>query len=366
MKKFLSVIVFLIMIITSANLCSAYESNEYDNSPYYVFVTTSQGHIYLDLRTVNVHDYNPPHYQIAGEFIWINGDKERRFEVVIKYNLDTKEIYNREDGYWTKSDVNGDSNVQKSNRKFADALFRAAYGMDFYGSSFENSIDESYYNEDVQKYTERIKQNPNDAEAYNNRGIVYFSLEKCYFAIKDFNKAIELNPNLEEAYYNRGTTYYHLGDYKQAVQDFNKAIELNLNLEEAYYNRGNAYYNLGQKERAIEDYNKAIKLNPNDSKIYYNRGLTYSTLGQKELAIKDYNKSIKLNPNDAEVYNNRGYAYLYLGQKERAIQDFNKAIELNPIFALAYHNRGNAYKSIGNIKAANEDFAIARALGYRD
>ena len=133
MKKFLSLIVFWTMMITSANLCSAYESNEYDNSPYYVFVTTSQGQIYLDLRTVNVHDYNPPHYQIAGDFIWVRGDNERRFEVVIRYNWDKKETYGRKDGYLTKDRIEYEDTNSRNNRKMADALFRAAYGMDFYG-----------------------------------------------------------------------------------------------------------------------------------------------------------------------------------------------------------------------------------------
>ena len=39
---------------------------------------------------------------------------------------------------------------------------------------------------------------------------VYFGLEKCYFAIKDFNNAIQLNPNHSCTYYNCGTAYYHL------------------------------------------------------------------------------------------------------------------------------------------------------------
>ena len=367
MKKFLSVVAFWIMIITSANLCLAYERNEYDNSPYYVFVTTSQGHIYLDLRTVNVHDYNPPHYQIAGEFIWVGHfDKgiSRRFEVAIRYNFDTKETYVRRDGYWTKSDVNGDSNFQKSNRKFADALFSAAYGMDFYGSSFEANIADYSSNEEVRKYTEQIKKNPNDSVAYNNLGSSYAELGQYEQAIQNFSIAIQLNPNYDIAYRNRGLTYYYLLQYNRAIQDFSIAIQLNPNDSNGYNNRGSAYKKLGQHERAIQDYNKAIELNPNDSKAYYNRGCDHYNLKQYKLAIQDYNKAIQLNPNDADYYNNRGIAYDDLGQYERAIQDYNKAIQLNPNDADYYYNRGFTYEKIGNIIQAESDFAKASALGY--
>ena len=130
MKKFLSFIMFFVMMITLTNICSAHEC---ENSPYYIYVTNSQGKIYLYLRTVNVHEYNPPHYQIAGDFIWVNGDKERRFKVVVKYNWDKKETYHRNEGYWTKDATEYENYGSKRNRQMADALFRAAYGMDFYG-----------------------------------------------------------------------------------------------------------------------------------------------------------------------------------------------------------------------------------------
>ena len=365
MKKFLSFIVFLMVIITSSNLSSAYESNKYDNSQYYVFVTTSQGQIYLDLRTVNVHDYNPPYYQIAGEFIWVNGDKESRFDVVIRYNFDTKEIYDRGDGYWTNLDVNGDSNVQKSNRKFADALFRAAYGMDFYGSSFENSIDESYHNEDIQKYTEQIKKNPNNASVYYNRGTVYFVLEKYHLAIKDFDKAIQLNPNYLKAYYDRGSSYGNLGQYEKTVQDLSKVIQLDTNFAFAYYNRGVAYSNLGQYEQAIKDFNKAIEIIPIYYNAYYDRGNVYCQLKQYDKAIQDFNKTIKLNPNYTDAYNNRGIAYALIGNLKQAIADATKVIQLNPKDFKAYVFRGICYQKLNDETKAKSDFAKAKELGYK-
>lgn len=132
MKKIFTVLTVALIVTFTANLCAAYD---YDNDPNYVFVTTANGGIYLNLRTVNVHDYNPPHYQIAGWFVWTNGNKERQFEVVIRYNWNSKETFHREEGYWRKDIIsdNIDSLGVRRNRQMADALFRAAYGMNFYG-----------------------------------------------------------------------------------------------------------------------------------------------------------------------------------------------------------------------------------------
>lgn len=130
MKKFLSTALIAFVITFSANICSAYD---YDNDPHYVFVTNAQGSIYFDLRTVNVQEYNPPHYQIAGWFVWTNGNSERHYELVKKYNWYTKETYSRDEGYWRKDRTEYNDNASMRSRKHADALFRAAYGMDFYG-----------------------------------------------------------------------------------------------------------------------------------------------------------------------------------------------------------------------------------------
>ena len=43
---------------------------------------------------------------------------------------------------------------------------------------------------------------------------------------EDFSKAIELNPNNVDAYTNRGTAYSDLGQYQKAIDNYNKAIEL--------------------------------------------------------------------------------------------------------------------------------------------
>ena len=46
-------------------------------------------------------------------------------------------------------------------------------------------------------------------------------------AIADFNQAIKLNPEDADAYYNRGLARFDLEDYQGAIADFTQAIQLN-------------------------------------------------------------------------------------------------------------------------------------------
>ena len=133
MKKILSVLVLAICIL-SVNFCLA---DPYENNPKYIFVTAGQmGYYYLYLPSVDVQEYNPPHYQIAGHFIHyggMDGKTLTNIYTTLRYNWYTKETFYLDNGYWRKSYTEGSSLAAERERKFADALFRAAYGMNFYG-----------------------------------------------------------------------------------------------------------------------------------------------------------------------------------------------------------------------------------------
>ncbi|MFN9671572.1 MAG: tetratricopeptide repeat protein [Microcystis sp.] len=42
---------------------------------------------------------------------------------------------------------------------------------------------------------------------YGNRGYLYSDLQKYDLALSDYSKAIDINPNDAQAYYNRGNLY---------------------------------------------------------------------------------------------------------------------------------------------------------------
>ena len=135
MKKFLSVAIFALVVAFSANICAA---NYYSDNPNYKFIRydgVSGLEYYLNLRSVDVQEYNPPHYQIAGQFIVVDSydGSEKKFNRTLRYNHYSKDVfYMDENGNWKISRNKTDQNSDAIAISLANALFSAAYGMDFY------------------------------------------------------------------------------------------------------------------------------------------------------------------------------------------------------------------------------------------
>jgi len=80
-------------------------------------------------------------------------------------------------------------------------------------------------------------------------------------AVAEMTSIIKSNPEEDEAWNKRGTLYYAMGKYKEAVKDFTEALATNFGSSETLYRaRGRAYEKLGQKELAQKDFKKAEEL----------------------------------------------------------------------------------------------------------
>lgn len=80
---------------------------------------------------------------------------------------------------------------------------------------------------------------------YLYRAAAYLYQRDYGQAVKDYDRAIEINPQDAGAYNNRGLAFDNLGEHRKAIEDFNRAIEIAPQEAMIYSNRGIAYYNLG-------------------------------------------------------------------------------------------------------------------------
>ena len=167
------------------------------------------------------------------------------------------------------------------------------------------------------EYDKAIQLNPNDAEAYLNRGIAKNKLEQYFTAITDYDTTIRLKPNSADAYLNLGNAKAELGQYDAAIADFDTAIQLKPDYAEAYLNRGEAKRHLEQYTAAIADFNIAIQLKPNYA-AYYKRGRVKDNLGQHTAAITDF----------AKAYYSRGRVNVKRKNNKNARRDFQTALKL--------------------------------------
>ncbi|NJR65726.1 MAG: tetratricopeptide repeat protein [Leptolyngbyaceae cyanobacterium CRU_2_3] len=79
-------------------------------------------------------------------------------------------------------------------------------------------------------------------------------------AIADLNRAIQIDPNNADAYYNRGKARTEQRDAAGAIADYTESIRLDPTLAGAYGNRGLLYAETGKPADAIADLQQAAQL----------------------------------------------------------------------------------------------------------
>ncbi|MDY7042558.1 MAG: tetratricopeptide repeat protein [Chloroflexota bacterium] len=97
--------------------------------------------------------------------------------------------------------------------------------------------------------------------SHRHLGNRYADLAEYDRAVQDFSKAIDLDPSYAEAYYNRGVLYWReFSNHYRAIRDLTRAIELNPQWAEAHFNRGLAYKLHGDRGLAIADFQHYLKI----------------------------------------------------------------------------------------------------------
>lgn len=61
---------------------------------------------------------------------------------------------------------------------------------------------------------------------WTTHGIVLYKAGRCEYALKAHELAIELNPNYADAWNNKGNVFFGLGKYKEAIMFVEKSLEL--------------------------------------------------------------------------------------------------------------------------------------------
>ena len=113
-------------------------------------------------------------------------------------------------------------------------------------------------------------------------------------ALAEYNKAIEDDPNNNEAYYNRGVTFLKTGENDKALSDFKRSIELDPHHFQSYRNLDWVLFKQREWETIINYWSEFIQLEPQHAQAYLERGGAYYHQGNWDAALKDIKKSCDL------------------------------------------------------------------------
>lgn len=106
------------------------------------------------------------------------------------------------------------------------------------------------------------------AATYSNRGIILAANGRYQDALDDHNEALSIVPDLAQAFVNRGNVFYHLRDFEAALEDFDRAIELGARPTHIpWYNRGITLLKMQRKEDAADAFRRGLEIAPDSRKL---------------------------------------------------------------------------------------------------
>lgn len=131
-----------------------------------------------------------------------------------------------------------------------------------------NAQRKQFKNDDAfTNYSELIRIDPYDHQAYIYRGAVRAARLEFQDALQDLNQSIALFPKNPEAFYQRGLINKKLGQYPAALNDFNQANQFNGENATLIAERASCYYAMGQYNEAVRDYKKAHTMQPANANL---------------------------------------------------------------------------------------------------
>eukprot|EP01057_Protomagalhaensia_wolfi_P001275 Protomagalhaensia_wolfi_Nauph_80__1274@NODE_1754_length_1359_cov_10_285606_g1365_i0_p1_GENE_NODE_1754_length_1359_cov_10_285606_g1365_i0NODE_1754_length_1359_cov_10_285606_g1365_i0_p1_ORF_typecomplete_len407_score71_31TPR_16/PF13432_6/0_091TPR_16/PF13432_6/0_00027TPR_16/PF13432_6/1_8e02TPR_16/PF13432_6/2_3e06TPR_16/PF13432_6/9_1e05TPR_16/PF13432_6/0_00055TPR_19/PF14559_6/1_7TPR_19/PF14559_6/0_069TPR_19/PF14559_6/66TPR_19/PF14559_6/5_2e05TPR_19/PF14559_6/0_00019TPR_19/PF14559_6/2_7TPR_9/PF13371_6 len=114
--------------------------------------------------------------------------------------------------------------------------------------------------EDFEAALHSCSLDPQDYEAWSQKGYCHRSLQQHSEAIKSFGEAINIEPIEEDYWWSRADSYHKLGGLRSALKDIDHAIELNGDLHFFWNTKGLILEDLGELRKSHTAYKRALEL----------------------------------------------------------------------------------------------------------
>lgn len=192
------------------------------------------------------------------------------------------------------------------------------------------------YADAMDYYRAALKKAPS-ASVWNKIGITELQSGRYKPAIKSFERAIKLDSKYAEAYNNRGAVYYIEGAQRQA-----SAVRAGKSVPGSVHK---------SYRKAITEYQKALAIQEDNASYHSNLGTAYFAMKDFPSAIIEYTRAMQLDPEVFERRSQTGVAAQMSSPEDRAHYSF--------VLARMYANAGNFDRALLYLRKALED-------GYKD
>jgi protein O-GlcNAc transferase len=216
--------------------------------------------------------------------------------------------------------------------------------------------------EHLRSIDDAVGAEPDNAEAWTNRGLAYAHHGRLDEAAASFARAVELEPDSPPLHNALAHMRAQLGDLDDALVHFHRALELAPDMPELHCNLGGALNDAGRLDEAETSLCRAISLNPALPQAHYNLGLVLMRQGRLLESRDAFRAAVELAPEFAEAHVNLGLVLWRLSDHTEAQLACRQALSLNPHIPEAHVNLGNVLKDLGAVGEAIAHYRQALML----
>ena len=272
-------------------------------------------------------------------------------------------------------------------------LYRAWGGLITEPAERVKLLEQSY-----NYYGQATSLSPNNAQLWNEWGLVAYFLGRYDEAVEKFQKSLSLDSRFVDTYVFLGDAYQSLNKPEEALEAHLKALEMNpgslsdqrlfslpipgfqerrldfyvkagnidklmealgestdANKDFATNNAlGNIYLRQGKLDEALVRFDLAVEANPNDLGACVARGYVHAQQNHTEEALAEFERCVQLAPNDLTSRRNLGGVLRQVGRNEEALQQFEQAESIAPNDLLTIQNLADIYRILGRREDALE------------
>ena len=153
----------------------------------------------------------------------------------------------------------------------------------------------------VERFTEAVEANPEDAAALNNLGQVLVRSGRAAEALPYFDRAIAVSSGTWSYHFNRARAHGELRSWPQAIAGYRAAAALFPDDYATRFNLGKALQANGDLPDAIEAFERAIELAPGQADFHLSHGLALEAAQRPRDAAAAYRRFLELEPASADA-----------------------------------------------------------------
>lgn len=208
----------------------------------------------------------------------------------------------------------------------------------------------------IKLYSEVIKDNSLNREAYAGRGIALLTHGRYDESIADLTKSLDLGSSDHLCYYNRGLAFQHKDEYKKAIEDYTKCLEIKKDFFWAIVNRGAAYHQNEQNDKALCDLLEAKKINENVDELLCLLGDVYFKNKKYNESLGYYSKAMTITGDKPYVLVRISEVKRILGKDDDSINDLLEAVSENNDYLNSVMDRALVYASFEKYELSERIF----------